>query len=594
MRFNRKTDADQHDEERPEGTVLTAPVPPVPAATPGGQRTMRIGELLISRGLLTDADLDHALAEQSLSGRRLGAEIIALGLITERQLIEVLADQLHLPVADLRSKTPEPDAVHRMPEEVARRLEAVPLRMMGDIMEVALADILSDQLRGDLEEASSCRIVGVLAPPSEIRLALDRAYLAIDGVGKQVESFTARAQTRAKVEMATLQVDADAPVVQVVSMLLTQAMRDRASDIHIEPQPGKVRIRFRVDGVMRQVTELPEEMAQSLVSRIKVMAKMDIVERRRPQDGQITTDVEGRPLDIRVSTVATVFGEKAVLRLLDKTKGLLSLAELGMPADTSDEMSRLVTSPFGMVLVAGPTGSGKTTTLYAALNAIDDPTRNITTIEDPVEYVVPTINQVQVNPQADVTFADGLRSLLRQDPDVILIGEIRDIETARIAVQGALTGHLVLSSVHATDTATAVQRFRDMGVEPFLMTSALLAVASQRLVRQICNHCREEYQPAPAEIAFYESVTGETKERYFHGAGCNLCSQTGYSQRVGIYELLRMTDTIRELILRDAGAGEIRAAAIAEGMRTLRDEVMSLVHRDITTIAEAVRTVSIQ
>ena len=392
-------------------------------------------------------------------------------------------------------------------------------------------------------------------------------------------------------EVNKLEVDDHAPVVQVVSLLLTQAVRDRASDIHLEPQGDKVRVRFRIDGVLREITELPEEMAQSLVSRIKVMAEMNIVERRRPQDGQITTEIDGRPLDIRVATTPTIWGEKAVLRLLDKTRGLLTLGELGMAPDISAAVSELVTSPFGMVICAGPTGSGKTTSLYAALKAIESPSRNITTIEDPVEYVMPSINQIQVNNQAGVTFADGLRSILRQDPDVILVGEIRDVETARIAVQSALTGHLVLSSVHATDSATALQRFRDMGIEPFLVTSSVLAVMSQRLVRRICPHCRAPYEPTLSERTFFDQHGGGSKDVFWHGAGCNLCSHTGYSHRVGVYELLRVSEAIKNLILNDAGSEAIRAVAVTEGMRTLQDEVLRLVRDDITTIAEAARTV---
>jgi type IV pilus assembly protein PilB len=376
-----------------------------------------------------------------------------------------------------------------------------------------------------------------------------------------------------------------------VLLLLTQAVRDRASDVHIEPQDDMVRVRFRIDGVLREVVELPSSMAQSLISRLKVMADMNIVERRRSQDGQISTEIDGRPLDIRVSTISTVFGEKAVLRLLDKTRNLKTLRELGMSAATSAAMEELVTSPFGMVVCAGPTGSGKTTSLYAALKSIDVPARNITTIEDPVEYVVPTINQIQVNNQAGVTFADGLRTILRQDPDVILVGEIRDVETARIAVQSALTGHLVLSSVHATDSATSLQRFRDMGIEPFLLTSSVLAVLSQRLVRRICPHCRTEDDPTPSERLFYEQASGHPKDVFWHGAGCNLCSQTGYSHRIGVYELLRVTEPIRALLMAGAGSEAIKAQAVSEGMRTLQDEVLRLVAEDVTTIEEAARTV---
>jgi len=570
------------------------PPPAQPPTYNGGAtpaRSVRLGELLVRRGLVSEEQLDHALAEQVVSGRRLGAELLRLGMVSERDLIETLAEQVHLPVADLRLTSPSPEAIDRLPEEAARRLEVVPIRMVGEMLEVAVADVLHDALRADLEAAAGCQVIAVLAPPSEIRLAIDRTYVVIDDVNQHVETFEKLAAARPKQELATFDVDANAPVVQVVSLLLTQAVRDRASDIHIEPQGDRVRVRFRIDGVMREVSELPETMAQPLVSRLKVMAGMNIVERRRPQDGQIQTEVDGRHLDVRVATAATIFGEKAVLRLLDTSRGQLSLGELGMPKETAHAMGQMIQSPFGMIVCAGPTGSGKTTTLYAALNAIDDPSRNITTIEDPVEYVVPTITQIQVNNQAGVTFAEGLRSILRQDPDVVLIGEMRDIETANIAVQSALTGHLVLSSIHATDTATAVQRFRDMGIESFLITSSLLGVMSQRLLRRICSHCREQYTPTSSELALYEHHTGQTKDVFYRGAGCNLCSHTGYADRIGIYELLQVTDPIRDLVLRDAGAAAIRRAAVAGGMRTLEDEAMALVTNDVTTIAEATRTV---
>jgi type IV pilus assembly protein PilB len=592
MRFTRKHDQTAPVDGPRPATNVTAPVASAlavldrPVAAP-----VRIGALLVDRGIITNAQLDFALAEQSASGLRLGSELTALGMVSERQLIETLAEQLRVPVADLRMTTPEPAAVARFPESVARRLEAVPLRMIGEVMEIAMADVLHDELRADLEAAAGCRVVAVLAPPSEIISAIDRTYLVIGGVEGHVETFRALASSRSKVDVVRLEVDDNAPIVQVVLLLLTQAVRDRASDIHIEPQGDKVRVRFRIDGVMREMVELPASMAQSLVSRLKVMADMNIVERRRSQDGQISTEIDGRPLDIRVSTISTVFGEKAVLRLLDKSRNLRTLAELGMSAATSAAMEELVTSPFGMVVCAGPTGSGKTTSLYAALRSIDLPARNITTIEDPVEYVVPTINQIQVNVQAGVTFADGLRTILRQDPDVILVGEIRDVETARIAVQSALTGHLVLSSVHATDSATSLQRFRDMGIEPFLITSSVLAVLSQRLVRRICPHCRAEDDPTPSERLFYEQAGGPPKTVFWHGAGCNLCSHTGYSHRIGVYELLRVTEPIRELVMAGAGSSAIKAQAVAEGMRTLQDEVLRLVAEDVTTIEEAVRTV---
>ena len=556
----------------------------------------RIGDMLVQRGLVTPEQLDHALAEQVASGRRLGAQLIELGAVSEREFVGVLVEQLGLRVADLRLTLPEPEAVKRLSEATARRYEVAPVRVTPDGLEVAVHDALDEDTRSTIEADVGGPIITVLASASEINRAINQAYMALDGVERQVQAYEDLvAASRPKDEPATsIMVDDNAPVVQVVTMLLTQAVRDRASDIHIEPQDGVVRVRFRVDGVLSDVTRIPGSMAQALIGRIKVMADMNIVERRRPQDGQIQATVDGRPLDIRVATTATIWGEKAVLRLLDKTRSLRSLSELGMAGDARATFSRLIRSPFGMVICAGPTGSGKTTSLYAALTEINSAERNITTIEDPVEYVIPTINQIQVNQQAGLTFADGLKSIMRQDPDVILVGEIRDVETARIAVQSALTGHFVLSSIHATDTVTSLQRLRDMGVEPFLITSSVLAVMSQRLVRRICNSCREPFEPSADHLAFFEQHTSTVKQEWWHGGGCNLCGHTGYASRLGVYELLPVTEKIRQLVIEDAGYDELRAAAVGEGMRTLRDEALRLISEDVTTIEETIRSVYVR
>src|SRR5277367_1949715 len=315
-------------------------------------------------------------------------------------------------------------------------------------------------------------------------------------------------------------------------------MRDRTSDVHIEPSEDVVRVRFRIDGALKEILVLPAAMGLGLVCRIKIMAGMNIVERRRPQDGQLTTTIDGKEVDVRVATTATIWGEKCVMRILDKTRSVLRLDDLGMPADTHARYSKIVRAPFGMVLCAGPTGSGKTTTLYATLSEVNNPTLNVMTIEDPVEYVFPSINQIQTNDQAGLTFATGLKSILRQDPDVILVGEIRDVETARIAVQSALTGHLVLSSLHATDSVSALHRFLDMGIESFLVASSVIGIVGQRLVRRICPSCTEVYQLSDEERSFYEGSEGPDKTEFIRGAGCNFCSGTGYQGRIGVYELL--------------------------------------------------------
>jgi len=378
-----------------------------------------------------------------------------------------------------------------------------------------------------------------------------------------------------------------------VSRILTQAVRERASDVHIEPQHTELRVRFRVDGALHDAIILPANLAQALVSRIKIMADMNIVERRRAQDGQLAIEVDGRSLDVRVATMATIWGEKVVMRVLDRRRSLFELSELGMAEDTRQNFARLVRAPFGMVICAGPTGSGKTTTLYAVLHQIASTERNVTTIEDPVEYVFPSINQIQINEQADITFAGGLKAILRQDPDVILVGEMRDVETARIAVQSALTGHLVLSSLHATDSTAALHRFLDMGIEAFLVASSVIGVLSQRLVRRICDKCREPYEPSAEDLAFYEEWGGAPKTDFTHGAGCNFCAHTGYVDRIGVYELLRVTGPMKQLIVERASHDALRDLAISEGMRTLREESLTIIQNDVTTIGEVLRSVYI-
>ena len=404
------------------------------------------------------------------------------------------------------------------------------------------------------------------------------------------ESTAPDVSTKARVAEQTHS-DDDGPVVQMVTTLVSQGLRDRASDIHIEPLNDILRIRYRIDGNLVEAQTLPLQLHSSLVSRLKIMAGMNIVERRRPQDGQFSTTVDGREVDVRVATVSTVFGEKLVMRLLDKRRSTIGLSELGMPKDTHEMYSQMVRSPFGMVICAGPTGAGKTTTLYASLMEINDIGKNVTTIEDPVEYVFPGINQVQTNEQAGLTFATGLRALLRQDPDVILVGEIRDADTARIAVQSALTGHFVLSSLHGTDAAAALHRLLDMGIEAFLIASSVMGVIGQRLLRRICDSCKQPYEPNSEEMALFQHhLPNSKKNLFFHGAGCNDCSQTGYRDRIGVYELLKISPAIRQLVVEHATTERVRQLAIDEGMRPMIAEAVNLVEADITTVAEVIRT----
>jgi type IV pilus assembly protein PilB len=368
-------------------------------------------------------------------------------------------------------------------------------------------------------------------------------------------------------------------------------MRDRASDIHVEPLDDRLRIRFRIDGNLVEVFNIPLGVHAALTSRLKIMSGMNIVERRRPQDGQFSTSIDGKDVDVRVASVATVFGEKIVMRILDKGRSMIGLAELGFPRDTYLQYSKMVHAPFGMVICAGPTGAGKTTTLYATLQEINSSGKNVTTVEDPVEYIFPGINQIQTNEQAGLTFATGLKAILRQDPDVILVGEIRDADTARIAIQSALTGHFVLSSLHGTDSVAALHRFLDMGIEAFLIASSVVGVIGQRLLRRICDSCKEPYTPGADELAvFRQHSGGSDKTQFFQGAGCNYCAGTGYRDRIGVYELLRITPELRRLIVGWATTEELRRLAVAQGMRTMLREAMALVESDTTTISEAVRT----
>jgi type IV pilus assembly protein PilB len=550
-----------------------------------------LGDLLVQRRLITSAQLAEALLRQGASGERVGSLLVKAGALDERRLTEVLAEQLQLTVVDLRTARPTPEALTALPEATARELQAVPLARADGTLIVVVGDPGAPGLAARLASAVGGPVELAIAPPSDIRRVINASYSALAGVNRAVLAFQAsEALRRTSAASVTTELPADtAPVVQVVNMILTQALRDRASDAHIEPQDANMRIRFRIDGALHDALSLPADMGPAIISRIKIMAGMNIVERRRSQDGQFTTEIDGRSLDVRVATTATIWGEKCVLRLLDKTRSLFQLHELGMPDDTWGLYSKLIRSPFGMVLCAGPTGSGKTTTLYATLSEINDPRRNIMTIEDPVEYVFPLINQIQTNESAGLTFADGLKSILRQDPDVILVGEIRDVETARIAVQSALTGHFVLSSLHATDTAAALHRFLDMGIESFLIASSVVAVVAQRLMRRICQSCMAPHSPTEEELAFYYEAGGTPKETFYAGRGCNFCAGTGYLDRIGVFEVMRITPELKRLIVGWATQDELRRLATTQGMRTLRDEAMALVANDVTTISEVIR-----
>lgn len=563
---------------------------------PGGAR---LGEMMVDANLVTEEQLLESLemlknnTDLAKGGGRLGHVLIELGLLDERDLARILAEQRSLDVIDLRRTVPEPAATELLAESKARELLAIPVSLDDNGVLVAVADPTEGTLDG-LRKAISKPVRIAVAAESDIQRAIVSSYRVLGAIGTQVEAFEAKDLLRrnALVEEAVNVKSDFAPVVQVVQLLITQAVRDRASDIHIEPQDDVIRVRYRIDGALHEAMSLPGAMGPAIVSRIKILGNMNIVERRRPQDGQISIEVEGRPVDIRVSTVATIRGEKVVMRLLDKSRPLFRLEDLGMPDDTVAQYGDLLHSPYGMMICAGPTGSGKTTTLYGSLGEINSPERNITTIEDPVEYIFPLINQIQINEQAGITFAGGLKSVLRQDPDVLLVGEIRDVETARIAVQSALTGHLVLSSLHATDSVSALYRLLDMGIETFLVASSVTAIVAQRLMRRICPHCKAQYEPTPEDLGYLRMMHGETPPNGFvHGTGCNFCAHTGYLDRIGVYELLTITPSVREAISSHASYDELRTLARSEGMRTLQEEALRLVNSETTTISEILRSI---
>lgn len=548
----------------------------------------RLGEVLLSEHGLEREQIWDALNRQAESGGKLGAILVEQGLIDQHVLNEALATQLGLPTVDLRRERPTSAALAVVSEELARRYNIVPLRLHDDVLDVAVADGSDVAVREALTQLP-VRVVNVfLASPLDVETSLRMHYRLISADDRQVQQFWANAAPDDEVDV----IDSDdAPIIQVVNKLIRQALRDRASDIHIEPTDGRIRIRFRVDGAMREVLSLPASAGPELVTRIKIMAEMGIVERRRPQDGQFQMTIDGSGLDVRVATGATIWGETAVLRLLDKSKSILQLAELGMPEDTYARYQSIVRKPYGMIVSSGPTGSGKTTTLYATLSEVSRSDVNVMTIEDPVEYVLPAINQMQINVPADVTFASGLRLILRQDPDIILVGEIRDEETASIAVRAALTGHLVMTSLHATDAIAALYRLLDMGVEPFLVASSLAGVVGQRLVRKVCPSCAAPYKPSASDLQWYDYLGGSPKEVFVRGTGCNYCSDTGFRERVGVFEVLEVTEEIGQLLVAGAAPQDVRDLATKQGMRTMGTEAMHLVANDITTIDEVIRNV---
>ena len=555
---------------------------------------MRLGEILIERGKLDLGNLERALRVQETNKQeRIGAILTRTGFAAERDVIEALSVQMDLPVVQLASYPELPILEERVSVRFIKESRALPLLEDEVQLVLAMVDPGDEYVLNAFRLVTGREVVAQLALPSELDAAFERLY----GTGKtSMDQIVGEVQTRdddvGNEDLQQLkELASEAPIIRLVSLIISHALQARASDIHIEPFENRLIVRYRVDGVMHEVESPPRRFSAAVISRIKIMASLDIAERRLPQDGRIKLRLQGKEIDLRVSTVPTMHGESVVMRILDKSGTALDFATLGFDAVALERFMQVLNQPHGIVLVTGPTGSGKTTTLYTALDKLNKPDIKILTVEDPVEYQMEGINQIQVKPQIGLTFANALRSIVRQDPDVIMIGEIRDLETAQIAVQSALTGHMVLSTLHTNDAASTINRLLDMGMDDYLLTSTVNGILAQRLVRTLCKHCRQAHPALPEVIEEMQlrRYTAANPVTLYRPVGCEECGGTGYSGRVSIIELLVMTDTIRGMIMRHVTSGEVRQQAIADGMQTMYENGLSKAVAGVTTIEEVLR-----
>lgn len=563
---------------------------------------LRLGDILVKEGLITEAQLKEAVGLQKSGGKRLGEALVALEYVTEIQLAEALGRQLKLPFRNFEkgglTQADDPKLKRLIPEELIRKQNILPIQKEKNRLTVALADPLDLILLDNLKKMTGCQIASVIATKSDLLRAIEATYGKRDLLkevisGTYAEAAPGQEGLLENIEILTSEEElvdvedlaaraGEAQVVRLVDLLLLEAADSRASDIHIEPYQGRISIRFRIDGILQAIDPPAPHLMLAIISRIKILSKMDIAEKRLPQDGGFTVRIGERMVDLRVSTIPVVYGEKIVVRILDKSNLIFEFKDLGLEGKALADTERGILSPYGLVFLTGPTGSGKSTTLYAALNRIKSPTRNIVSIEDPVEYRIDGVNQVQAKPQIGLTFAAGLRAFLRQDPDILMVGEVRDLETAEICVRAALTGHLVLSTLHTNDAASAVTRLIDLGVEPFLISPSLVMLIAQRLVRKICLECREPYEPSPAIREKAKLPPGQ----YYRHKGCPACRKTGYRGRIGIFEVMPADEAIRELIARSTSAQELKEAARAKGMKTLFESGLEKAADGLTTLEE--------
>ena len=552
----------------------------------GFARPVSLGQMVTEAGILTAEEVANAQETAWKERLPLGRVLVKEGMVLSTDLATLTALHLGLAMVDLRSEKIDPAAVALISEDVARRYLVLPISRTSNRLTVAMTDPTDLQVLQDLASRTGYTIDPVITNEEDLQEHVDRAYR----ITAQPLSGVEASEDDIPESRLTAQTLRESGPAQVINLLLHQALQDRASDIHIEPSDSRLRIRFRIDGILHEVMNLPLDMHPTIISRLKIMCGMNIAERRRPQDGQLTFEVMDRSVDVRVAISGTVAGEMSVLRLLDDKKfTLLSLDQLGFRPDSEEAFRKLLRLPYGMVIVCGPTGSGKSTTLYASVLQMNRIENKVISIEDPVEYHMADVNQMQVNPEADITFASQLRSILRLDPDVILVGEIRDQETALIATQAALTGHLVLTTLHANDTVSALIRLKELGVPPYLVASSVAGIVAQRMVRAVCQTCMTLTDRPVAEQHAYAAEMGEEKQRFQYGSGCNACAQTGYVGRIGVFEVLNITDGIRQLFLEDAPRHQLFSKAVDEGIIVLRKDGMIKVQQNLTTPYEVMR-----
>ncbi len=556
----------------------------------------RLGQILVDLGYINEDQLWDILEEQKSSpGEVIGRVAIRMGLVTDAQVSEALAEQWGMQVVSLKDTTITPKVLELVPETMASIYKIMPVSLKNNVLTVAMADPQNIAALDDLRNFLGYDVRGAVSNPADIQAAIERYYAdkqeSIEDVISSLEDDEDLEEDKGGYDLASLEEMADAaPIRKLLNMVLLLAIKDQASDIHFEPFEDEFKIRVKADGVLYEMVPPPRHLANAIVTRIKVMSNLDIAERRLPQDGRIELNVGGNTVDLRVSVLPTLFGESVVMRVLDRTVVQLDLNKIGMDPGTLSRLRTVIRKPNGIVLVTGPTGSGKTTTLYSVLNELNEISTKIITTEDPVEYEIYGLLQIPVNPDIEVTFANVLRAILRHDPDIVLVGEIRDFETAEISVQSALTGHLVFSTLHTNDAPSAITRLRDMGIPPFLITATVEAVLAQRLVRKICVECRTEFEPSDELLMELQLPLAQARKyKFYYGRGCQRCNNTGYKGRCGIYELMEINDDIRDLISSDANVDDVRNLARSQGMTSLRESGLKLIFDGVTTIDEVVR-----